>query len=249
MITLFSTLKPKYDHRQHNAVKSWVSLPRCWVLLIGEESRPAADEFATSLITSVQRTDLGMPQLDSLFETAQDWGGPGDLFLYVNADIILWDDIVFALEACARRFEEFLMVGQRTNLTLPGPIDREKYRLRWRAAEAIRRGELAHPCGCDYFGFTRDLWKEIPPYAIGRTTWDNWLIWSALEAGKPVIDVTEAVPVVPQRQVQPNLVRMGPDAKINRELVLELGKGWLGWVSHSTYVMDQEMQIREREEC
>ena len=247
MITVFGTLKPKYDYRQHNAVKSWVSLPRCSVLLLGVESLPAANEFCTSCVDGVLRSELGIPQIDSLFGIAQGLTCPDDLLLYINADIIVWDDIVLALEACAAQFEKFLMVGRRTNLGLPGPIDCEKYRLRWRAAEAIRRGELAHPCGCDYFGFTHGLWPEIPPYAIGRTTFDNWLIWSAVEAGDPVIDVTEAVTVVHQNHVSPNLARLGPDAKINLELVPELGKGWLGWVSHSTYVMDSDMQIKERE--
>lgn len=247
MITLFSTLKPKYDYRQHNALHSWASLPRTNILLVGHEAQEAAEELGLVMAVGVRRTELGMPQLDSLFEIAQAWS-PDNLFLYINADIIVWDEIVLALETCAEQFEEFLMVGQRTNLGLPGPIDREKYRLRWRAAEAIRRGELAHPCGCDYFGFTRGLWPKIPPYAIGRTTFDNWLIWAALEEGKPVIDVTEAVTVVHQKHVQPNLARLGPDAKTNRELLPELGKGWAGWVTHSTYVMDIALQIKERKE-
>lgn len=242
MILLFSTLKPKYDYRQHNAVKSWVSLPRCDILLIGDEAQETATEFALPIVGGVRRTDLGMPQLDSLFEIAEAhcYGG---LLLYVNADIILWEDIVLALEACAKQFPRFLMIGQRTDLCLPGLVDREKYHLRARAAE---RGELMHPCGCDYFGFTPGLWPKILPYAIGRTTWDNWLIWSVLQAGEPVIDVTDAVTVVHQKHRNLNLAELGPDAKTNRELVPKVGKGWVGWVSHSTYVMDDAMQIRER---
>jgi len=241
MITIFSTLKPGDDYRQHNAVKSWVSLPYSRVLLIGEEARSLAGEFDTGLAIEVQRSDLGAPLLDSLFEIAQEWGS-GSLFLYVNADIILWDSIVLALETCAKQFSRFLMIGRRTDAGLPGPMDRDDERLRRRVA----RGELAHPCGCDYFGFTRGLWPEIPPYVIGRTTFDNWLIWSALEAGEPVIDVTEAVTAVHQKHVRHNLARLGPDAKVNRELVPEVGKGWVGWVNHSTYVTDSAMQIKER---
>ena len=241
MITLFSTLKPEYDYRQHNAVKSWAVLPRCNVLLIGHEGQAAAEEFSVNVCCGVERSEQGVPQLDSLFGIAQAWSDD-NLFLYVNADIILWDDIVKALEACAGQFEEFLMIGQRTDMGLPGPID-EKYNLRKRVA---KRGSLMHPCGCDYFGFTRDLWEGIPPYAIGRTTFDNWLIWSVLEAKKPVIDITKAVTVVHQKHVCHNLARLGPDAKINRELVPEVGKGRVGWINHSTYVMDSDTRIEER---
>lgn len=241
MITVFGTLKPKYDYRQRNAVRSWVQLPRCRVLLIGEESTPADYGFNTGLVVDVRRSDLGIPQIDSLFEVAHAWS-PDELLLYVNADIILWDSIILAIEACAKKFPRFLMVGQRTNIGLPGPMDRGDERVLRRVA----KGELYHPCGCDYFGFTRGLWSEIPPYAVGRTTFDNWLIWSALDAGNPVIDVTKSVTVAHQKHPIPNLEAMGPDAKINRELAPEVGKGWVGWVNHSTHVMDSEMQITER---
>lgn len=242
MIAIFSTLKPGNDYRQHNAVKSWVSLPRSQVLLIGKEAMPLASEFGAGN-AEVQRSALGMPLLDSLFGIAQGWG-PDGLFLYVNADIILWKDVVLALEACAEKFPAFLMVGQRTDLDVKGPIDCGAHCLRQQDAQ---HGRLLSPCGCDYFGFTRGLWPEIPPYTIGRTTFDNWLIWSALEAGNPVVDVTKAVTVVHQKHAESSEARMNSDAKRNRDLVPEVGKGRVGWVSHSTYVMDSDMQIRKRE--
>ncbi len=244
MITIFSTLKPGNDYQQHNAVKSWVSLPRSQVLLIGKEAVPLASEFGTGFVADVRRSSLGMPLLDSLFGIAQEWGGPDGLFLYVNADIVLWEDIILAMEACAEKFSAFLMVGQRTGLDVPGPIDCEKHCLRQQDA---KQGRLLSPCGCDYFGFTRGLWPEIQPYAIGRTTFDNWLIWSTLKAKKPVVDITKAVTVVHQKHAESHEARMNADAKRNRELVPLVGKGRIGWVDHSTYTMDSDMQIMKRE--
>jgi len=243
VITIFSTLKPGNDYRQHNAVRSWVSLPRSQVLLIGEEAESLANEFEVSLAVEVRRSDLGMPLLNSLFEIAQEWS-PDNLFLYVNADIILWEDIVLAMEACAEKFPAFLMVGQRTDLDVPDPIDCEKHCLRQQDA---RQGRLLSPCGCDYFGFARGLWPEVLPYAIGRTTFDNWLIWSTLKAKKPVVDVTKAVTVVHQKHAESHEARMNADAKRNRELVPLVGKGRVGWVDHSTYTMGGDMQIMKRE--
>jgi hypothetical protein len=240
MITIFSTLKPGDDYRQRNAVKSWAPLPRSEVLLIGKEAQSVASEFGVALAVGVQRSALGMPLLNSLFEIAQA-PSPCNLFLYVNADIVLWGDVVLALEACAKEFPAFLMVGQRTDLDVKGPIDCGEHCLR-----QPRNGRLLSPCGCDYFGFTRGLWPEILPYAIGRTAFDNWLIWSALEAGSPVVDVTKAVTVVHQRHPESSEARMNSDAKRNRGLVPLVGKGHVGWVDHSTYVMDSAMQIKER---
>jgi len=239
MTTIFGTLKPEYGYRQRNAVMSWAALPRSNVLLIGKEALSAAHEFSTAMAMGVRRSDAGVPQIDSLFEIAQE--RTGNLFLYVNADIVLWEDIILAIEACAERFPAFLMVGQRTNLKVSGPINCEEYCLRQPV-----NGRLLSPCGCDYFGFTRGLWPEMLPYTVGRTTFDNWLIWSALKAGRPVVDVTEAVTVVHQTHAEDNSARLCPDAKRNQALVPIVGKGHVGWICHSTYVMNNAMQIKER---
>ena len=241
MITIFSTLKPGHGYRQCNAVMSWVCLPRSRVLLIGKEALLAAYEFDVGIVMGVQRSEAGIPQIDSLFEIAQEQS-QDNLFLYVNADIVLWEDIILAIEACAEKFPAFLMVGQRTDLKVSGPIDCGEHCLRQPVG-----GRLLSPCGCDYFGFTRGLWPEMLPYTVGRTAFDNWLIWSALEAGEPVIDVTEAVTVVHQTHAEDNSVRLCADAEANRALVPMVGKGHVGWVDQSTYMMYSDMQIEERE--
>jgi len=37
----------------------------------------------------------------------------------------------------------------------------------------------------------------MPPFVL-RVFWDNWLVWKALDAGKPVIDASRAVMAVHQ---------------------------------------------------
>lgn len=237
MITIFSTVKPDDDYRQNNAIKSWVALPRSKVLLIGKEAKRLACEFETDFASGVRRSPYGIPLLDSLFEIAQR-DRDSNLFLYINADIIVWEDIIVALEICDEEFEEFLMVGQRTNLTVEKGCSL--------CQQDAKAGSLLHPCGCDFFGFTYNLWPTVLPYVIGRTTFDNWLIWSALEMGKPVIDITKIVTVVHQKHYEDRSIRQSPDAKRNQGLVPLVGGGYVGWVSHSTYVMDSNMEIRKR---
>jgi hypothetical protein len=50
----------------------------------------------------------------------------------------------------------------------------------------------------DYFVFARKYAEDLPPFAIGRTAWDNWLVWHALDLGIPVLDLSERVMVVHQ---------------------------------------------------
>jgi hypothetical protein len=50
----------------------------------------------------------------------------------------------------------------------------------------------------DYFAFSRGMYgADMPPFVL-RVFWDNWLVWKALDAGKPVIDASRAVMAVHQ---------------------------------------------------
>ena len=45
----------------------------------------------------------------------------------------------------------------------------------------------------DYFAFSRGLFIDIPPMAIGRVWWDHWLIWKASQQKAAVLDASEVV--------------------------------------------------------
>ena len=40
----------------------------------------------------------------------------------------------------------------------------------------IRQGKRHPPTGSDYFIDPRRMIQEMPPFAVGRPAWDNWLI-------------------------------------------------------------------------
>jgi hypothetical protein len=52
--------------------------------------------------------------------------------------------------------------------------------------------------GSDYFIFRKELFQDIPAFALGRAGWDNWMIYAGRRAGGPVIDASEAITVVHQ---------------------------------------------------
>ena len=65
--------------------------------------------------------------------------------------------------------------------------------------EKVRNQGKIHPAtGIDYFIFKRRLWDKIPPFAIGRTVWDQWLLWSAWKSGVKVIDATSVITAIHQ---------------------------------------------------
>jgi len=65
-------------------------------------------------------------------------------------------------------------------------------------ARVTGEGKLYPHFAIDYFVFPKGIWRDIPPFAIGRPAWDNWIIYRARSFGLPVVDLTRAVTVVHQ---------------------------------------------------
>ena len=59
-------------------------------------------------------------------------------------------------------------------------------------------GRLHPPGGSDYFVFPGACYEEIPPFAIGRAGWDNWMIYYARRRKWVVIDATSSVLIIHQ---------------------------------------------------
>jgi len=203
MLTLFSCPKPFRNHIgiiQRNAIRSWIKLnPKPEIILLGDEEGMAevADELRVGQISSVLRNEFGTPLVNSLFEEAEK-AANYDKMCYVNADIILMNDFMRAIKRVVGEKPRSLMVGQRWNLDIREALD---FGANWEkrlVAQVDREGELYPRFAIDYFVFPKGIWGEIPPFAIGRPAWDNWILYRARSQNIPVIDLTEAVIVVHQ---------------------------------------------------
>ena len=228
MLTLFSIPKPFHGHIaviQRNAIRSWTLLkPACEILLFGDDegTTEAAAEFGLRHIPDIARSEYGTPLVSDLFEQAQQLA-THDLLCYVNADIILMSDLMAAVRRIP--FRRFLMAGRRwdVDLTQPWSFENPDWEIRLREY-VYHYGRLHDPAGIDYFVFPRGLWKTIPPFAIGRTIWDNWLIYGARARGAAVVDATQATMVVHQNHNYThvpdgaNRVWKGPEARNNLTL-------------------------------
>lgn len=234
MITFFSCPKPFRGHIaviQRNAIRSWMLLrPRPDIVLVGDDegTSEVAREFGVRYIPEVARNAYGTPLVNSLFELAQKTGSHR-LLAYVNTDIILKSDFLPAISRIP--WSRFLMLGQRWDLDVTRPLDFDDPD--WEAklwAEVHTRGSLHPHTGVDYYVFPMGLWGEIPPFAVGRTSYDNWLVWRARSLGVPVIDATRMVTSIHQNHdrtytsvgVQPleatDDLTKGVESRINREL-------------------------------
>jgi hypothetical protein len=204
MLTLFALPKPFRGHInviQRNAITSWTRLsPRPEIILFGNEDGTAeiARELGLRHVPDVRCSEYGTPLLNDLFEKAQALATHGTL-CYVNADILLLSDFAKAVEQVASWRDRFLLVGRRTNLDVDRLQDFDSPQCetqlrRW----ALEKGILGPPDAIDYFVFSTGLYVGLPHFALGRASWDNWLIWEARASRASVVDASGVVLAIHQ---------------------------------------------------
>jgi hypothetical protein len=169
------------------------------VLLVGDEPGMAevASEYGLRQLREVETSEGGTPLVSSIFALARA-ASTAPLLAYVNADILLLTDFVQAARQVSQLEASFLLVGQRWDLDVRHLLD---FSQGWEARlreEVQSRGRQHMPAGSDYFLFPRTLFTEIPDFAIGRSGWDNWMIFHARQQGWPVVDATPSILVIHQ---------------------------------------------------
>jgi hypothetical protein len=240
MLTIFGMPKAFEGHFeviQRNAIQSWTRLsPRCQILLFGNEKGTAevAAEFGVQHIPVVERNEYGTPLLNSVFDQAEREARQPTL-CFVNSDIILMSDFLPAIQRVLAEQDRFLLIGRRRTLDVREPLlfeDGWESRLKVRA-EA--EGHLDNNTAIDYFVFRSGIWEKIPPFAIGRPAYDNWLVYKANHCqGVSVIDLTEAVTVVHQNHSRAHPagvdgLRQGPEGQRNLALAGGYTRGHTIW--------------------
>jgi hypothetical protein len=174
VLTLFSVPKPfegEMDALQRRSVESWRALG-VQVLLLGDVA-DVARELDVEHVPGLELTVHGTPRLDSALSLA-DGVARFPFRCFVNADVILGSDLLDAMKAVTEQAQVFLLVGQTEE-------------------DGRRRGAAA----MDWFVFPAGLFGDMPPFAIGRACFDNWLVWKARQVGI-VVDVTHDVRAIHQ---------------------------------------------------
>jgi hypothetical protein len=93
------------------------------------------------------------------------------------------------------------------------------------------------------------MYGRVPPFAIGRAWFDNWLVWRAGELGAAVVDATTAVTAIHQRHEYMHVsggqdgAYKGPEAMENLRLAGDLGD--VGSTRDAVYVLTPT-QFRRR---
>ena len=204
MLTIFSTARRFegiFGVIQRNALTSWTRLePRPQIILFGTDAGTAeiCAELGLTHVPDVATSDMGTPLVSDMFAQAQAMA-EFDTCCFVNSDIILFQELATVVDAARARFgHRYLVVGQRHDLDVPEPLD---FGPGWAGAlqaAARSEGKLRSEIFLDYFIFPTGEFRDLPPFAIGRSAYDNWLVWHAGDTGAAVIDATPFMMIVHQ---------------------------------------------------
>ena len=199
---------------QRNAIRSWKALGNTVeVWLVGDEDGVAetAEEFGVGFIPDVRRNNSGTPRIDSIFNKVREKSS-APYMCYVNADILLFPDLLQTLERVTSEFARFLLIGQRWDASITTELSINSG---WHVEfipQTMKTAVLHTAVGSDYFVFPRDDYKDIPAFAVGRAGWDNWMIYKGRVEQIAVIDATNSITVIHQNHDFSHF----PDGKIHR---------------------------------
>lgn len=201
-LTIFSSTRAfegEFERIQINALTSWISLdPRPEVIVLGDEAgtEKACSALGIRWVRQIEVTGTGAPMLDSVFREVQRIAN-GQLLAYINPDVIVLQEFVDAIEEIHSRLRRFVLIAApwnaRVESSLIGPSQD------WAATLRALKATAAPPrLGADVFLFPKGAFDPIPPVAIGRLGWDNWLLWRAATIGIPSVDISESVTFIHQ---------------------------------------------------
>ena len=203
-LTVFTAPKPFTNPHismiQRNAILSWMQLgDEVEVLMMGNEEGMAefANQYQVRHFPDVKCSQEGTPNISSMFELARSESDAPFLAI-LNADIILMPDFVESARQVADQVKDFLFLGRRWDLDVEKELE---FNPGWEIAlqeEVNSHGTLHGPVGSDYFLVPRTLLHDMPQFTIGRSGWDNWTIYHAVESGWSVVDVTHSAMIIHQ---------------------------------------------------
>ena len=244
MLTFYSVVKGfvgNTTYLQRNAIRSWKkAVPDCEIILFGDDE-PNAQQEAMDMhlhVLPMERTEHGAPLLPYIVGKANEIARY-DIRCLINADIILDSRFSQAVDVVSMNLDSFLMIAQRHGVEVDGEIDfSDEDWFVWMYQNRVKPGNLS---AIDFFCYRGDWLKDIPPFGIGRCSWDNWLVHKAATEGVPIVNAT--MMTMAWHQDHPKH-KIPVEWQENRELLGDWKPTW-GSLLEATYILGGNGMLME----
>ena len=202
MYTIFSCPKEftsLFGVIQRNAINSWLKLsPKPKIILFGIENEDIKKEFDDDCITFLSIDHVNeykTPFISSIFEKAIEHS-PTETLCYVNSDIILFNDFPRTVENLIYQ-KKYFGVGKRYTIEIEKILDfSDQSKIR---DYYLKNLKFDLYTGSDYFIFHKKSIRNMPNFLIGRTCWDNWLMYNAVKNNLNQIDCSFDIACIHQK--------------------------------------------------
>lgn len=200
---------------QQNAIKSWKHMKHPHVeniriIMMGDEInvKESAHAINCEHLDTLKYNKYGTPLVNHIFqhiktiaiEEQHRYPDKHVVCCYINCDIILFDEFLENISAFIssnlQNIENddvpWLLVGKRWDTNEIKQIafdDDNKWEHNLRQ-HAIQHGS-DHGCGgIDYFVFSPTTYDYIYPFALGKFTWDLWLVGNVFRRDSITVDIS-----------------------------------------------------------
>lgn len=235
MITFYTIPRPfegVFNTIQRNAIESWQAIaPEAQIILMGANGKDIAIEYGLEW-SDIKNSDNGVPLVNNAIAKAENLARY-PVKVFCNTDNIFMNDLLLAINQVKAQLETFVIVGRRWDIDLEKRIT---FTTGWQVwltnyiqLAAYHQGYSA----VDYFAYTGDPWRDMPPFAVGHDRYDHWMVREAVMQGWPVIDASEKITMVHQNH--PIKAGANLDDFATNEEMAELEHKWS--IKYATWVL------------
>ncbi len=193
MISFFTCPKKNNnitDIHQKNSFLSIKNLKIPKELLVFDQFNQYHHEPGINIINEFESNEFETPYISNIFKKAIE-ESKYDYLIYFNSDIIFDDSLSNTINLIVtNQYDKFLAFGKRYDIDFNDNITENKLNL---IKEKIQNLKMHNKFGIDYFIFNKKNFFDLKGFLIGRTCWDNWMIYECNKRSYKLVDLTGKV--------------------------------------------------------
>jgi hypothetical protein len=194
------------------------------------------EEHGIQYVPDIEKNEYNTPVFSDMVKKA-DSLAIYPYILHLSSDIIIFQDVVKALQSIKNTFQSFCAVCRKWDTDLDELLRFDDPS--W-IETAKANGDPSMITSGDFYLYTKGFWDDLPPFVVGRSYCDSYLFHQASER-KLMINLSPAVTIMHQKHDYKHVPEGNPEFNVNQRLCQNKIKN----ISHANYVMNPDFSITE----